>query len=423
MAPNPAADLAALIACDAGSLGTAETVAGLQRVRRLRGLLDRIEADLTNRADELYRAGNGAPATDLLTRNQNVSAAEGRRRQRRAKALAKTKAFGEALAEGAVTAEHADALANATAKLDEAVAEQFFGREHELLSKATCTTPEQFARHCTQLATKLERDEGLARNEQQRRETRLTRKIGPDGMYDLRGRFHPELGARIWKALDHEEASLVAAAGERDVDRAQLAAEALGNLVTGGHQAARGLEADVLVVVDQATLVCGTHDHGVCETDQGAVLPPETVRRMCCNGRVTPIIVGPDGVPLDLGRTQRLANRAQRRALRAIYRTCAFGGCDVSFGRCEIHHILPFELGGRTDLANLLPLCSQHHHVVHELGWSLHLAPDRQLTIRQPDGAVFSAEPLQIHPTLGGEHDVHRSCRRARERLLALRRC
>jgi hypothetical protein len=392
-------------------------------VRRLRGLLDRIEADLTNRADELYGAGSGAPATDLLTRNQNVSAAEGRRRQRRAKALAKTKAFGEALADGTVTAEHADALANATAKLDEAVTEQFFGREHELLSRATCTTPEQFARHCNQLATKLERDEGLARNEQQRRETRLTRKIGPDGMYDLRGRFHPELGARIWKALDHEEASLVAAAGGRDVDRSQLAAEALGNLVAGGHQATRALEADVLVVIDHDTLVHGSHDNGVSETDHGAALPPETVRRLCCNGRLTPIIVGSDGVPLDLGRTQRLANRAQRRALRAMYRTCGFGKCDVEFNRCEIHHILPFELGGRTDLANLLPLCSRHHHVVHEMGWSLHLAPDRELTIRQPDGSVFSVEPIQLHPTRRTDQDVHHSCRRARERVRALRRC
>ena len=423
MLSDPSVDLAALVACDVTSLGTADTVVGLQRVRRLRGLLDRIEADLTNRADELYRAGSGAPAADLLTRNQNVSAAEGRRRQRRAKALSRTKAFGEALARGTVTAEHADALANATAKLDDAVTEQFFGREHELVSKAAGTTPEQFARHCHQLATKLERDEGLARNDQQRRETRLSRKIGADGMYDLRGRFHPELGARIWKALDHEEASLVAAAGERDVDRSQLAAEALGNLVTGGHHAVRGLEADVVIVVDQATLVHGIHEQSLCETDQGAVLPPDTARRMCCNGRLTPVIVGTDGVPLNVGRTERLATRAQRRALRAMYRTCAFGHCDVEFGHCEVHHILPYELGGLTDLANLLPLCSRHHHVVHELGWSLHLAPDRQLTIRQPDGTVHSVEPIQLRPTGRTDRDVHDSCTRARERVRALRRC
>ena len=105
----------------------------------------------------------------------------------------------------------------------------------------------------------------------------------------------------------------------------------------------------MLVISDQRTIVEGLHDDSVCETDQGVPLPPETVRRLCCNGRITPIILGVDGVPLNLGRTQRLANRAQRRALRAMYRSCGFGHCDVPFGQCEIHHVLPFELGGRTD--------------------------------------------------------------------------
>lgn len=85
----------------------------------------------------------------------------------------------------------------------------------------------------------------------------------------------------------------------------------------------------------------------------------------------------------------------QRRALRAMYRTCAFGNCDVHVGQCEIHHALPFELGGRTDLDNLSPLCARHRHVVHELGWKLDLAPDRHLTIRQPDGTVYSVESMQ----------------------------
>jgi hypothetical protein len=416
-------DLAALLACDVSRLGTADTITNLGRVRRLRGFLDRIEADLSNRTNELYKEGRGAPASDVLSRNQNVSASEGRRRERRAKALAKTKQFGDALAAGQVSAEHTDALANATAKLDDKLTGQFFERESELLAKATSSTPEQFSRHCHELVRRLERDEGLARNAQQRRDTRLTRKIGHDGMYHLHGVFHPELGAEIWKALDHEVAALLTASGDREADRTHLAAEALGNLVTGGHQAVRPIEADVLVITDQRTIVEGTHVDSVCETDHGVPLPPETVRRLCCNGRITPIFVGADGVPLNLGRTQRFANRAQRRALRAMYRSCGFGKCDVPFGLCEIHHVLPFELGGLTDLANLIPLCARHHHLVHELGWRLDLAPDRQLTIRQPDGTVYSIESMQIRPTSRTARDMHDTCRRARERVLALQRC
>ncbi len=410
------------MACDVRGLGTADTITNLGRVRRLRGFLDRMEADLTLHSNDLYEQGRGAPAADVLSRNQNVSAAEGRRRERRAKALGKTKEFGDALAEGKVSAEHADALANATAKLDDKLTDQFFERESELLAKASASTPEQFSRHCHQLASRLERDEGLARNAQQRRDTRVTRKIASDGMYHLHGVFHPELGARIWKALDDEVATLVSGSGDRGVDRTELAAAALENLVTGGHQAVRPIEADVLVISDQRTIVEGIHDDSVCETDQGVPLPPETVRRLLCNGRITPVILGIDGVPLNLGRTQRLASRAQRRALRAMYRSCGFGNCDVPVGQCEIHHVLPFELGGRTDLENLVPLCARHHHVVHELGWKLDLAPDRQLTIRQPDGTVYSIESMQIRPTARTARDAHDTCKRARERVLALKR-
>ena len=113
---------------------------------------------------------------------------------------------------------------------------------------------------------------------------------------------------------------------------------------------------------------------------------------------MTAVFVDAARNPLDVGRTVRHANRAQRRALRAIYRTCAFGDCDVRFDRCEIHHIIPWELGGVTDLDNLIPICSRHHHVVHEGGWALELAADRTLTIRQPDGTIFTTCVPDVPP-------------------------
>lgn len=96
---------------------------------------------------------------------------------------------------------------------------------------------------------------------------------------------------------------------------------------------------------------------------------------------------------LQLGRTTRLANRAQRRALRAIYATCGIPGCAVRFGQCSVHHVRWWRHGGRTDLENLLPLCSLHHHLVHEGGWVLELLPDRTLLVSLPDGTVMSTGP------------------------------
>ena len=99
---------------------------------------------------------------------------------------------------------------------------------------------------------------------------------------------------------------------------------------------------------------------------------------------------------VDLGRSTRLANRAQRRALRGLYATCAIPGCAVHYDRCKLHHIIWWRHGGRTDLNNLLPLCVRHHHKIHDVGWELSLGPNRQLTVRYPDGTIQTTGP----PTL-----------------------
>ncbi len=71
-------------------------------------------------------------------------------------------------------------------------------------------------------------------------------------------------------------------------------------------------------------------------------------------------------------------------ALRAQYPTCAMSeDCDVPFDRCEIHHVDPWKHGGRTDYDRLCPGCAEHHHLVHEGGWTL---------TRNPDGT------WQLHP-------------------------
>jgi hypothetical protein len=165
------------------------------------------------------------------------------------------------------------------------------------------------------------------------------------------------------------------------------AAQALVELLTGARAVDKRVP-EVAVHIDWPTLVAGLHDRSLCETSDGTLLPPATVRRLCCEAEIFPVVVGSDGEVLDQGRAQRLANREQRRALRAMYRTCAHPGCDVEFDRCEIHHVRWWEHGGRTDLANLVPLCSRHHHLVHEGGWMLRLTSQRVITLIRPDGTV-----------------------------------
>lgn len=395
IAPSDA--LAALAAADPACADATDCEALFQAVRRVRGWVDAVDAAITSRVAELHTAGTAAAPEDAHTRCSGVSGTEGRRRTQRAEAIEHAPSFGEALAVGDITAEHVDALANTALRLDGDVRAALFGKAAELLPHARSHSPGEFARHCRDVARRLEHAAGIERAARQRRESRLSWRIDDDGMYAIHARLHPEAGAVLIEALEHEVAARVhageqAGLGEyldRTIDRARLMAEALVDFVSGRHQASRPAVADITVLVDAHTAETGEfHDHSVCETGHGAPLPLDSVRAKLCTGRITPVFVDARGNVLDLGRTQRAVTRRQRRALRAMYRTCAAQGCDVHFDRCEIHHVHPWELGGVTDLANLLPVCSRHHHLIHSLRWRVDLAPDRTLTITDRDGAA-----------------------------------
>jgi hypothetical protein len=129
----------------------------------------------------------------------------------------------------------------------------------------------------------------------------------------------------------------------------------------------------------------------VCELSDGTPIPVATVRQMACEAEIIPIVLDGNGRAHDVGRGKRLATEAQRQALRAMHRTCIHPDCDVPFDDCRIHHIIPWEEGGHSDLDNLAPLCetNKHHQLVHQGGWSLALTPDRIATWIRPDGATY----------------------------------
>ena len=68
---------------------------------------------------------------------------------------------------------------------------------------------------------------------------------------------------------------------------------------------------------------------------------------------------------LDVGRTQRLATLKQRQAIQTQQGgTCANPGCDRT--HLEIHHLVPWSVGGHTDMADLAGYCSRCHHLIHQ---------------------------------------------------------
>src|SRR5690606_14238956 len=95
------------------------------------------------------------------------------------------------------------------------------------------------------------------------------------------------------------------------------------------------------------------------------LVPIETVGRLACDSTIHHAVVNGVGQVLTLGRTERLFNRAQRRALAARDKGCRVPGCGMPAAWCEAHHITPWEAGGPTDIANGILVCTYHHHEIH----------------------------------------------------------
>jgi hypothetical protein len=380
--------------CDRGDL------AGLVKTsQRLRGWLDAFDARIALQAARLAETGVCEAPAAVLTGGGRRSTKDAEAAVGRAGVCDLLPGVHDALAAGSVSSGHADALARVTRDLDDAGRSQLQELEATLVESATTSSVEAFERQMRDLGRILSGDDGLARHERLRRQRSLRRWVDRNsGMCHTHLQLDPEADARISAALD---AAITAERAKPDDGRSfdQLKADAMVELITGPHHGQRQVP-EVTVLVDLDTLRTGLHDHSICETGDGQPLPPETVRRLCCEAAIVPVVLNGTGETLDLGREQRLANRAQRRALRAMYRSCAHPGCTVRFADCEIHHVIDWDHHGPTNLANLLPLCSRHHHLLHEGRWHLTLHSDRTITLTRPDGTVyFEGSTVDVAPT------------------------
>jgi hypothetical protein len=103
--------------------------------------------------------------------------------------------------------------------------------------------------------------------------------------------------------------------------------------------------------------------------DFGGPVAPESLRMLCCDAAVVPIVMNGQGQPLDVGRITRTIPDGLRRAVAARDRGCAHPGCGRPPSWCEVHHIVEWEHGGETKLSNLVMLCKVHHRQIHSTEW------------------------------------------------------
>lgn len=154
----------------------------------------------------------------------------------------------------------------------------------------------------------------------------------------------------------------------------------------GGGTAAKGSAADLVAAlrgVDPVT------------DENGMAWPASEVARSLCDCVLTAAVLDAKGEVLNLGRARRLFTKAQWLALYAGGQTtCAVDGCSIPLRFTELHHLAWWDRdGGSTDLDNVCPECSYHHHEVHRLDIRVRRRPDGSYEHTWPDGRPYGGTP------------------------------
>jgi hypothetical protein len=131
------------------------------------------------------------------------------------------------------------------------------------------------------------------------------------------------------------------------------------------------------------------------ELERDGLISTETVHQIACDATIAIGVDDDVGHTMYEGRARRRPTEAQRREVMRRDRHCRFPGCtNVTF--TNIHHIVPWKPGGRTDLDNLALQCLYHHHLVHSKGWTMTGNANEELTFTAPKGRVMTSRPSPL---------------------------
>lgn len=378
----------------------------VQAASQLESFLAHYKMRCARRGNELAAEGRSENGFGLIASEGHHSTRDAHAAVDRDRVCAQLPELDQALAAGAVSGDHVDIVAKHTKGLTDEQRSELSTHGRELAAAAAVESTWLFERHTKQLIEKIRAagrpDSDVDQLERQKAASKISRRTDREsGMKTTVIELDPLRDAQLHTRINAHLARLRQDPANKGRPFQQLYVEALMAAVTepaatsidggdgGGEGHLGGLAIpDVIVHIDAASACAGRHADTLCETQDGDPLPVATVQRLCCEAAITTVVIDPDGTTTRIYE-ERTANRRQRRALAAIYATCAHPDCQVPFSQCRIHHIVWWTNGGPTVLANMIPVCETHHHLLHEGGWSLEIDPDRTVRWKRPDGTLW----------------------------------
>jgi hypothetical protein len=374
-------------AADVALVGVDELGPSILSLQKAMDRLRVVQSRLLLEADRhrIWAASGHRDIAAWLAANGRTSRAAAKRQRDLGEALTASPELSDAVDAGLVGPEAAAAL---LPTLNSAHS----GDAADLVEACRGATPEQ-ARDAGTMFQEVNKPVGESdaeREHRRRSKRRLSFTDLGDGTTRVDGVLTASDAAIVRTALQH----LCAKPSDNDDrSREQKMADALVALadaysrgaVTGGRE-----RATVVVMIDIDVLE--GRMPGAGRAADGTIIPAEIVRRMCTNANLQRLLIS-DSMPLDLGRTRRLASDAQFTALVARDGGCRMDDCPIPPEWCEVDHILEWDAQtGPTDLNLLVLWCLYHHHIRHQPGVTLHGTADN-LSMTFPDGTTIHLPP------------------------------
>ena len=379
------------------------------RARAAVSQLQLVYLNLLAQADacEVARTSKRAASTQAwMTHSLHVRPGTAKRERLLAAGLAERPRLAATVASGRVNTEQAEAILAALADLPsdcgpacrDDVERLLIGEADRLDSPGLTRVGQRLRDRLDPAAAEAAEAERLARQERDAHARRYLR-LGEDGHGSVYGRFRLSVAeaATLRAILDVLARPQPAEQLGRDPRSAeQRMADALTTMAAlvqlRGDLPDHGGDRPVVVVtIGFAWLLDQLRGHGLLR-DTNTAISPAAARRLACDARIIPLVLGGDSQPLDLGRDRRLFTRAQRHAIATRDRHCVHPGCDRPPTWCAYHHVQHWAAGGNTDIADGVLLCPFHHPLYDRDEW---------LFIRGPAGPTHVIPPpfIDTHQT------------------------
>ena len=376
------------------------------RVVDLAGERARVEGEYLAALGELTSRVGAQAAAHQLRELTRMSSAQARTESRLAESLVEHEmtATLDALKCGEIQASHAKVIAREAPKKHRRSEEEFLELCRAYPSDTVARHP--FAYVSQQVYAELEAEaaaKGLgpidAELELQRAERSGSMRLGADGMWHLFAKFDFINGRHLNTAIQAAMRSLRRRAQDDasgagcvgiDVDgslssdieptRAQLTADAIGDLIAGTAKVRRA-STSLVIIADYDAVNDRLANPRL---DDGTPLSAQMLAEYAVDAKVLPAVFNADWSELALGRT-RNASDAQRLVLAVRDGGCI--GCELPSEHTQAHHIDYFENGGLTDIPNLASMCWDCHSDLHQYDRQIHTPPDGRPRLLPPQHA------------------------------------